>query len=138
MLSMLALLGSCIEAGACTEIACESTSEVDYGGLIVNEPYALTISAVGPPVSVVCLSNDPEDEPLPEWLTCTASGFQLTGEMAESTTISVTVAPLSTGEAVISYALVTLIVDEVLRPNGPDCDPVCYRRRGSVPSGGEP
>jgi hypothetical protein len=116
----------------CTEIACESTLVVDFGEVVVNEPYSLTINPGGQPVSVVCLADDPDAEPLPEWLECDAGGFEITGENAEGTTISVAVVPLSTGEAVIPNALVPLTVDEILEPNGSDCDPVCYTRSGTT------
>ena len=128
----------CGGSTVCTEIGCDSTLVVDYG-LVVNEPYALTINLGGPNVSVECLSEDPEAEPPPEWITCDAGGFEITGEQAETTTISVAVVPLSTGEAVVPNALVTLTVEEVLEPNGPDCEPVCFRRVGQVPpTGGLP
>jgi hypothetical protein len=118
-------------SGDCTLIGCESTLVVDYG-IVVNEPYSLSINPGGQPVTVTCLADDPEAEPLPEWLECDAGGFEITGENAENTTISVAVVPLSTGEAVIPNALVTLTVDEINEPNGADCEPVCYVRSGTV------
>jgi hypothetical protein len=33
---------------------------------------------------------------------------------------------------VIPNALVTLTVDEIVEPNGPDCEPVCYVRSGTT------
>lgn len=105
---------------------------VSYGAVVVNEPYTLTINPGGQPVTVTCLADDPDTEPLPEWLECDAGGFSITGENAENTTISVAVVPLSTGEAVIPSALVTLTVNEINEPNGPDCEPVCYERSGTV------
>jgi hypothetical protein len=116
----------------CTTLGCESTLVVDFGDVIVNEPYSLTINPGGQPVTVVCLADDPDTEPLPDWLECDAGGFEITGENAEGTTISVAVVPLSTGEAVIPNALVPLTVDEILEPNGSDCDPVCYTRSGTT------
>src|SRR5690606_31810392 len=140
--SMLALASalfavtSCGSSLVCTEIGCDSTLVVDYGNVVVNEPYSLTINPGGQTVSVVCLSDNPDDEPLPEYLSCGAGGFEITGELAENTTITVAVVPLSTGQAVIPNALVPLTVEEALRPNGEDCEPVCYRRVGSVPPNG--
>jgi hypothetical protein len=125
-------------SSVCTEIGCDSTLLVDFGDTVVNEPYTLTINPGGQLVSVICLSNDPTDEPPPEWLECSANGFQITGEQAENTTISVAVVPISTGEAVIPNALVTLTVNETMQPNGPDCEPTCYQRVGSVGPGGGP
>src|SRR5690606_31618153 len=96
--SMLALASalfavtSCGSSLVCTEIGCDSTLVVDYGNVVVNEPYSLTINPGGQTVSVVCLSDSPADEPL--------------------------------------------TVEEALRPNGEDCEPVCYRRVGSVPPNG--
>lgn len=133
----LALASGCTY-GACTEVACESELSVDYGNIVVNEPYALTLVLGGETISVTCLSDNPDDEPVPEFLDCDAGGFEITGERADNTTVSVAVVPLSTGEAVIPNALVTLTVQEVLQPNGPDCDPTCYRRTGSVPPLGNP
>lgn len=133
--SLVTLIG-CGGSIVCTEIGCDSELVVDYGDVVVNEPYSLTINPGGQTVSVICLSDNPDDEPPPEWLRCDADGFEITGELADNTTISVAVVPLSTGEAVVPNALVTLTVDEVLQPNGPDCEPVCYRRVGSVPPNG--
>ncbi|PRP90573.1 hypothetical protein ENSA5_63760 [Enhygromyxa salina] len=132
ILILLPSLSSC-GGGVCTTASCDSTLVVDYGAIVVNEPYALTINPNGQPVSVTCLDNAPDAEPLPEWLECDAGGFEITGEMAETSTISVAVVPLSTQEAVIANALVTTLVDEILQPNGPDCEPACYQRSGSVP-----
>jgi hypothetical protein len=132
LLSLSTVLGC--GASVCTEIGCDSTLVVDYGDVVVNEPYSLTINPGGQVVTVVCLADGPDPEPLPEWLECDAGGFEITGENAEGTTISVAVVPLSTGEAVIPNALVPLTVDEVNEPNGPDCEPVCYVRSGSVSS----
>ena len=134
VLSLVLSLSTVLGCGAsvCTEIGCESTLVVDYGDVVVNEPYSLTINPDGQVVTVVCLDDDPNAEPLPEWLECDAGGFEITGEKAEGTTISVAVVPLSTGEAVIPNALVPLTVDEVNRPNGPDCEPACYVRSGTV------
>lgn len=131
---VLLSLSTALGCGAvvCTEIGCESTLVVDYGDVVVNEPYSLTINPGGQVVTVVCLADSPDAEPLPEWLECNAGGFEITGENAEGTTISVAVVPLSTGEAVIPNALVPLSVDEILEPNGPDCDPVCYARTGTT------
>lgn len=132
----LLLLSICGELGCgegnCTLIGCESTLSVDFGDVVVNEPYLLTINPQGQPVTVTCLADTPDAEPLPEWLECDADGFEITGENAENTTITVAVVPLSTNEAVIPNALVTLTVDEVFEPNGPDCEPVCYTRSGTV------
>jgi hypothetical protein len=119
-------------AAECTLIGCDSRLEVDFGDVVVNEPYSLTINPRGQPVTVTCLADDPDAEPLPEWLECDAGGFVITGENAENTTISVAVVPLSTGEAAIPNALVTLTVQETLEPNGPDCEPVCYVRSGTT------
>jgi hypothetical protein len=74
-------------ASVCTEIGCDSSLVVDYGDVVVNEPYSLTINPGGQNVTVVCLADDPEAEPLPEWLECDAGGFE-TGENAEGTTIA--------------------------------------------------
>jgi hypothetical protein len=130
LLSLSTVLGC--GASMCTEIGCESTLVVDFGDVIVNEPYSLSINPGGQPVTVVCLADTPDAEPLPEWLECDAGGFEITGENAEGTTISVAVVPLSTGVAVIPNALVPLTVDEILEPNGSDCEPVCYTRSGST------
>lgn len=137
--ALLTLAGCGGDPLVCTEIGCESTIVLDYGGLVVNEPYSLTITASGPSLSVICLDNDPDAEPLPDGLTCGAGGFELTGGLADgATTVSVAVVPISTGEALVPYALVPLVVDDLIQPNGPDCEPVCYRRVGSVPPSGGP
>ncbi|MFO7561266.1 MAG: hypothetical protein R6X02_01380 [Enhygromyxa sp.] len=133
LLAALLVFSGCGGSFTCTEIGCDSVAVVDYGDVVVNEPYALNINIGGQLTSVVCLSNDPDDEPLPEWLRCDAGGFEITGELADNTTVTVAVVPLSTNEVVIPNVLVPLTVEEVLRPNGPDCEPVCYRRTGTVP-----
>ncbi|NVB41563.1 hypothetical protein G6O69_27235 [Pseudenhygromyxa sp. WMMC2535] len=132
--TLLALIANLGCGGTqCTEIDCDSTLEVDYGEVVVNEPYELTINPGGTSVTVTCLANSPDAEPLPDWLDCDAGGFVITGELADTTTtMNVAVVPLSTEEAVIPNALVALNVDELIEPNGPDCDPRCVVRRGSV------
>ena len=117
----------------CTEIDCDSVLEVDYGMVVVNEPYWLTIDPQGNKITVVCLADTPDAEPLPDWLACDAGGFTITGELADTTTtLNVAVVPLSTEEAVIPNALVPLMVDEIDEPNGPGCPPKCVTRRGVV------
>jgi len=116
----------------CTLADCESTISVDYGSVVVSEPYHLTINPGGDTTSVVCLATGPEVEPLPEWLACDANGFQITGDFADETTITVAVVTVASQEALIANALVPLTVDQVIQPNGPDCDPTCYDRVGST------
>ncbi len=133
---VLALGGAqgCVDSGACTEIGCTSTAVVSYGSMAVNEPYELTIDPNGNKISVICL-GEPSDEPQPpEWLSCDAGGFTITGSEADLlTVVSVTVVPIASGEATIANALVTLGTDQVDQPNGPDCEPTCYTRSGAVP-----
>lgn len=131
--------GGCVGAEACTEIGCESVAEVSYGSRVVNEPYELTIDPNGPKMTVTCLGDpdlaepDAAPEP-PEWLRCDASGFTITGSEADLlTAISVTVVPIATEEPVIANELLFLSTDEVLQPNGPDCEPTCYTRSAVVP-----
>lgn len=140
-LALRAALAALFTAGAlggcggseCTEIGCDSTLEVDYGSVVVNEPYLLTIDPDGDEVTVTCLPDSPDAEPLPDWLECDADGFIVTGERADTTTsVRVTVVPIETEDAAINE-LVTLNVQEILEPNGPDCDPKCVVRRGVVP-----
>ena len=133
VLPVFASSGGCIESGACTEIGCSSSAQVSYDAP-VNEPYELTIDPNGTKVSAICL-GDPSDEPQPpEWLSCDANGFTITGSEADLlTAISVTVVTVEAQEAVIGNVLVNLSTDEVSRPNGPDCEPTCYTRSGMVP-----
>jgi hypothetical protein len=121
-------------SGACTEIGCSSVAEVSYGSQVINEPYQLIIDPNGTNILAVCL-GEPEDEPQPpEWLECDATGFTITGSEADLlTAISVTVVPIATEDPVIANELVFLSTDEVLQPNGPDCEPTCYTRSGVVP-----
>lgn len=132
-LIMLASSGACVDTGACSLVGCDSVAEVSYGSSVVNEPYTLIIDPNGAKISAICL-GEPGDEPQPpEWLRCDAGGFTITGSEADLlTAISVTVVPVSTEEAVIANELVILTTDEVLQPNGPDCDPTCYTRSGAV------
>lgn len=118
---------------SCSLAGCESTVIVDYGSVVVNEPYELVIDLDGAKQTYQCLAEDPEAEPLPEWLSCDAGGFEATGDFATTTTVSVLVVPLSTQEAPFPTELVPLMVQEELQPNGPDCEPTCYVRRGQVP-----
>lgn len=132
VLALFALLPACADSEACTLADCSSTIVVDYGAVVVNEPYSLTINPGGMTTSVTCLQVGPDAEPLPEWIECDANGFEISGDFGTTTTITVGVVPLSTQEAVVANALVPLTVTDVIEPNGPDCDPVCYRRVGST------
>ena len=129
----LALLDGCFGGeGVCTEIACESRVQVSYG-LSVAEPYTLYIDPNGTQVAALCLGEEGEEPVAPDWLDCNATGFTITGSEADLLTIvSVTVVPVATEEAVIENVLVTLSTDEVLQPNGEDCEPTCYERSGSA------
>ena len=131
LLAGLGLLVGCSDP-VCTEAGCESTIVVDYGSVVVNQPYILSINPGGQTTAVTCLAVGPDAEPLPEWLECDANGFELTGDFADQTTITVAVIIEATDEAVVANALVPLTVEEVIQPNGPDCDPACYRRVGST------
>lgn len=133
-LTLVASSGGCLGSGACTEVACSSTVEVSYGSRVINEPYELTIDPNGSKISVICL-GEPTDEPQPpEWLTCDAGGFTITGSEADLlTSITVTVVTVEDEEAPIANEFVVVSTDEVLQPNGPDCEPTCYARSGVVP-----
>lgn len=128
----LAAIAGC-GAGECTEIGCESSLEVSYG-VVVNEPYELTVDAGLGPTTVTCLPDQPDAEPPPDWLECDAAGFTITDEVAAtSTTVRVSVVTLEDEEPIVANVLVPLMVVEILEPNGPDCEPTCVVRRGSVP-----
>lgn len=134
LLPFAASSGGCVESGVCTEIGCTSTAEVSYGSIVVDEPYQLIIDPNGATVTAICLGEEGDEPQPPEWLSCDANGFTITGSEADLlTVVSVTVAPVSSGEAVIADELVNLSTDEVNRPNGPDCEPTCYVRSGAVP-----
>src|SRR5688572_10548556 len=89
LLSLSTVLG--YEPTIYTEISCDSRLVVDYGDIVMNEAYSLTINPGKQSVTVVCLADDPKAEPLPEWLECNAEGFEITGKNAKSTTISMAV-----------------------------------------------
>ncbi len=130
--TLLPLASACSETSVCTEIGCSSVAEVSYGSITVNERYELTVDAAGQKVTVICL-GDELDEPPPEWLTCDAQGFTLQGPEADTTAVTVTLVVSSSGDVLIENELVSLVTEEVNQPNGPDCEPTCYERRGTVP-----
>jgi hypothetical protein len=134
VLAFVASSGGCVDSGVCTQIGCSSVAEVSYGSRVIDGAYQLTIDPHGGTISVIC-QGEPEDEPQPpEWLECDANGFTITGTEADLlTAVSVTVVSLATEEPVIANELVFLSTDEVLQPNGPDCEPTCYTRSGEVP-----
>ncbi len=145
-LAMLALLVSSLAAAGggcgpevCTEIGCSSVAEVSYGSRTLAEPYLLTITPNGPSVTALCLGAEGEEPLPPDWLACDGQGFTITGSEADLlTVVSVTVVPVESGEALIANELVTLDTLDIEQPNGPDCEPTCYVRSGTVPEPPEP
>jgi hypothetical protein len=130
-LLLLACDGGAIE---CTELGCESKMVVDYGEVSANGAYDLQISASGLDLSARC--NDPgsmEEVDNPPELSCSTSGFEIIGPSVDTTSsVNVTVVRVEDEEVLIGNIPVNLTVAEIIEPNGPDCEPKCYERHGTV------
>lgn len=128
------LVHGCTSEPACTEIGCESEAIVTFPAGLVSGAYDLVLEGEGPAVSARCLDpSAPETAENPEGLECDASGFRLTGDLANEREVVVTVIPYVDGEPgePVSES-VRLDAVEELTPNGPDCPPLCVVRNGQL------
>ncbi len=117
----------------CTELGCENSARVNYGQLI-SGPYDLVILAEGETVMARC--NDPdalETADNPDNLRCNANGFDVDGGLlAGASSMFITIIDVATGDALFQNNEVLLSVVGQNTPNGPDCDPICVDRAGSL------
>lgn len=125
-------LTSCGEQ-SCTEIDCDSTSEVGYN-FVITGPYDLSLALPSGTYDLRC--NDP-DWPLldeqPDFISCGANGFSMVGEEANASSVTVTIYDVDNDEVRAANQVVDLIVPgEPLEPNGPGCPPICFERYGQV------
>ncbi len=131
-------LPACTGGQACTEIGCDSEAEVTYNGFAISSRYDLTLDLGSEKVLVRCNdSGSMEELDNPDYVTCSAGGFEIIGEEANQTSILVTIYDIDADEVIAINQTVQLSVEPngEIQPNGPDCPPVCYKRFGSVLSG---
>lgn len=128
------LATGCAGSGQCTEATCEHEAVVTYPAGLLSGPYDLTLSFAGLPELTSRCSDPgaPELADNPEGVTCDLAGFQLTGEIAGQRTVSVQLLDVPSGEVIVAGSEVRLEAVGESRPNGPDCDPVCFVRNGSL------
>lgn len=133
---MLTFGSACaVGSGECTEIGCESVATVTYDGS-VSGGYLLMVQAGGMSGMAECNAPPSPDaiEP-PEWLSCDASSFEMVGAAADDNSVLVTIVLMDPDETVlIGNADVALPADpdNLIQPNGPDCEPTCFERRGTL------
>jgi len=119
--------------GACTEIGCESRATVTYNTTITGK-YLLRLSAGGG-VDVRCNDASIEAENNPPWITCTGNGFEILGDEAISSSVTVSITLLEGDMDELARNEVVALTtgpNGVLQPNGPDCEPTCFERSGSI------
>lgn len=125
---------ACAGSEACTELGCTSTVRVDYDAPI-SEPYLLYVT-VGERDDMIRCNDDGslESQDNPDWIDCDPRGFEYEGEEANENSVLITIQLLDADETVlVGNELVNLPASEdLIQPNGPDCDPTCVERRGQV------
>lgn len=124
----------CSGSGQCTEATCEHEAVVTYPAALLTGPYDLTLSFPGlPTLTSRCADpGAPELADNPEGVTCDLAGFQLSGDIAGQRTVSVQLVDVALDEVIVAGSEVRLEAVGESRPNGPDCDPVCFVRNGSL------
>ncbi len=129
------LLPGCLGGEGCTEIGCSSEATVVYSRA-VGQGYWLDLEIGGESALALCNAPPMPDMPEnPEWLSCNASGFEIVGELAGNNSVLVLLYLDDDDQTVLaSNADVSLATspEGVQQPNGPDCEPTCYVRRGDL------
>lgn len=134
-LLLLAPLVACAGDTQCTEIGCESEATISYNGFAISGPYDLTVRLGSETYLVRCNDKGSMEElENPEFIDCDAGKFEIIGDEANHTSITVSIYDIENDESITANNSVALSVEPngVLNPNGEDCPPTCFIRFGSV------
>ncbi|MEM6992893.1 MAG: hypothetical protein AAF721_20425 [Myxococcota bacterium] len=128
------VLSSCDGSAACTEIGCDHQAVVTFPAGLVAAAYDIALSFPdGNTLSARCSDpGAPELADNPEGLSCDLGGFELIGDEASARSVVVTITATETGDVLLAPTEVRLEFTDEVRPNGPDCEPVCFVRNGQV------
>lgn len=125
---------ACTAGLECTQVGCEHEAVATYPSGLVSGPYDLYLD--GQTDMIVARCNDPsapEAAENPEGLTCDSGGFMLVGHpLANERSVRLTIIDPMTEEVLVENVEVFLDAVDEIRPNGPDCPPVCYVRNGAL------
>ena len=129
----LSPLSGC-DSQSCTEAGCDHMATVTLPAGAVSGAYDLLLEFEGmDTVSARCSdSAAPETADNPDGIACDGSTFTLEGTEAAARTVFVTITDPDSGDAIVPRTEVRLEAVDELRPNGPDCPPVCFVRNGDL------
>lgn len=133
--AMLVLgFGAGCDDQSCSLADCDHAATVTFPAGLAAGPYDLALAFDGGETLAARCADPgaPELADNPEGLTCDAGGFTLTGSAAGNRTVRVTISDTDSGDVLVSAAEVRLEAVDELRPNGPDCAPVCFIRNGQL------
>jgi hypothetical protein len=128
-----ALPAACADV-ECTEIGCTDRAVVSFPPELIDGPFDLLIQSELGSVQARCLQAPPPEGPENSpGLACDQEGFELDeSDVASAREVQVTITDVDTGEVLAEAILVHLDVVEEHRPNGPDCEPICFERNGQL------
>lgn len=114
---LVSVLSGCLVGGSCTLIGCDDGLQIDWSGAAPSDRVVLV--ADGTSYTVDCTGSPA----LP--VRCTPTGIRVQGR-PRNVTIEVTTATgVRRGTFAVQYTQ--------SRPNGDDCDPVCFSATVTVP-----
>jgi len=127
-------LTGCADTETCTLAGCSHEASVTYSSGLVMGPYDLRLEPEGEDPLVARCSDPgaPEAVDNPYGLSCHSTGFLLQRAAAAAPTMRITITYPESGSVVVDAVEVQLETVEELRPNGPDCGPVCLVREGTL------
>ena len=129
----LSPLSGC-DSQSCTEAGCDHMATVTLPSGALSGAYDLLLEFEGMDTLSARCSDPaaPETADNPEGLACDGNTFTLEGTEAAARTVFVTITDPDTGDVLIPRTEVRLEAVDELRPNGPDCPPVCFVRNGDL------
>jgi hypothetical protein len=135
VLGLLSILAGCGAGNdPCTEIGCDHLAVVTFPAGFVDGPYDLVLRRDAQTSAARCADpSAPETADNPAGLTCDLLGFTLEGHSLDNArSVFVTVIRVADDETLVDDVEVRLDAVGEERPNGPDCDPICFIRNGQL------
>lgn len=116
-IAALAASGCLLETQSCTLLGCDDGVQITWSGAAASDRGVVTLDGVARPFDCAAANTLP--------VQCTPTGLRVTGR-------PVTVQIEVTTAAGVRRATLTPAYTAT-RPNGPDCEPVCYQATVAVP-----
>jgi len=117
LLAALAAPGCLGETQSCTLIGCDDGVQIAWSGAAASDRGVVTLDGVARPFDCAAANAPP--------VQCTPTGLRVTGRPVTVQIELTTAAGVRRATFAPAYT--------AARPNGPDCDPVCYQATVTVP-----